>query len=39
VLDWNTPSIEFYRSQGAILQDDWTKCRVDGEALQKLGAA
>jgi len=39
VLDWNTPSIEFYRSQGAVLQDEWTKCRVDGEALQKLGAA
>jgi len=39
VLDWNTPSIEFYRSQGAILQDEWTKCRVDSEALQKLGAA
>jgi GNAT superfamily N-acetyltransferase len=38
VLDWNTPSIEFYKSQGAILQDDWTKCRVDGEALQRLGA-
>ena len=38
VLDWNTPSIEFYRAQGAILQDDWTKCRVDGEALTKLGA-
>jgi GNAT superfamily N-acetyltransferase len=24
VLDWNTPSIEFYRSQGAIPLDDWT---------------
>lgn len=39
VLDWNAPSIAFYRSQGAVLQDGWTNCRVDGEALAKLGAA
>jgi GNAT superfamily N-acetyltransferase len=38
VLDWNTPSIEFYKSQGAALEDEWTKCRVDGEALARLGA-
>jgi GNAT superfamily N-acetyltransferase len=37
VLDWNKPSIDFYVSQGAVLQDDWTKCRVTGEALEKLG--
>jgi GNAT superfamily N-acetyltransferase len=37
VLDWNEPSIEFYRSQGAVLQDEWTKCRVEGEALKALG--
>lgn len=39
VLDWNSPSISFYRSQGAVLQDEWTKCRVDGAALSRLGAA
>ena len=39
VLDWNEPSIEFYTAQGAVLQDDWTKCRLDGEALKRLGAA
>lgn len=39
VLDWNAPSIEFYRAQGAELMGDWTKCRVDGEALRRLGAA
>jgi GNAT superfamily N-acetyltransferase len=39
VLDWNQPSIEFYLSQGAVLQDEWTKCRVDGAALTRLGAA
>jgi GNAT superfamily N-acetyltransferase len=33
VLDWNTPSIEFYKSLGAQLMDEWTVCRVDGPAL------
>jgi len=37
VLDWNEPSIEFYRSQGGVMQDEWTKVRVDGEALLALG--
>ncbi|TMJ50182.1 MAG: GNAT family N-acetyltransferase [Alphaproteobacteria bacterium] len=36
VLDWNTPSIEFYRSLGAVLMDEWTVCRVNGEALAAL---
>lgn len=39
VLDWNAPSIDFYRSQGGVMQDEWTKVRVDGDALLKLGAA
>lgn len=39
VLDWNEPSIDFYKSQGGIMQDEWTKVRVDGEALIKLGAS
>lgn len=38
VLDWNAPSIAFYKSQGGVMQDEWTKVRVDGEALAKLGA-
>jgi len=25
VLDWNTPSIEFYKSLGAVLMDEWTR--------------
>lgn len=37
VLDWNEPSIEFYKSQGGAMQDKWTKVRVDGEALLDLG--
>ena len=39
VLDWNTPSIDFYISQGGVMQDEWTKVRIDGEALQKLGTS
>ena len=33
VLDWNTPSIEFYQSLGAVLMDEWTGCRIGGPAL------
>ena len=36
VLDWNTPSIDFYKSQGAVLADEWTICRVSGAALERL---
>lgn len=36
VLDWNTPSIEFYKSLGAVLMDEWAVCRVHGEALARL---
>jgi GNAT superfamily N-acetyltransferase len=36
VLDWNTPSIEFYRAQGAVAQEEWTTFRVDGDALERL---
>ncbi|MCF6326131.1 MAG: GNAT family N-acetyltransferase [Devosiaceae bacterium] len=37
VLKWNTPSIDFYKSLGAIMQDEWSVCRVDGDALKRLG--
>lgn len=37
VLDWNRTAIEFYRAQGAVLLDEWTSCRLDGEALERLG--
>lgn len=39
VLDWNEPSIDFYKSQGGVMQDEWTKVRVEGDALLRLGAA
>jgi GNAT superfamily N-acetyltransferase len=36
VLDWNEPAIGFYKGLGAVMQDEWTKMRVDGEALVRL---
>jgi GNAT superfamily N-acetyltransferase len=36
VLDWNTPSIEFYKSLGAVLMDEWTICKLSGPALAAL---
>jgi len=38
VLDWNEPAIHFYRAHGARLLDDWTICRVEGDALRALGS-
>jgi GNAT superfamily N-acetyltransferase len=38
VLDWNAPSIGFYKKLGARPMDDWTIMRLDGEALAALGA-
>jgi GNAT superfamily N-acetyltransferase len=38
VLDWNEPSITFYRALGAVGMDEWTINRVTGEALEKLAS-
>lgn len=38
VLDWNEPSIAFYRRLGARPLEDWTVFRLDGEALADLAA-
>ena len=35
-LDWNTPSIDFYKSMGAVPMDEWTTFRITGETLIKL---
>jgi hypothetical protein len=35
-LDWNTPSIEFYRAMGGEFLDEWRNVRVTGEALKQL---
>lgn len=39
VLDWNAPSIAFYKSLGALMMDDWTLCRVSGPALMRLAGS
>jgi GNAT superfamily N-acetyltransferase len=36
VLDWNEPSIAFYKKLGAVPLNDWTTMRVTGEALELL---
>jgi len=36
VLDWNEPSIGFYRSLGAVLKSEWQIFRLTGEALTNL---
>ena len=36
VLDWNTPSIEFYKSIGAVPMTDWRIFRLKGDALAAL---
>ncbi|HEX4262390.1 MAG TPA: GNAT family N-acetyltransferase [Acetobacteraceae bacterium] len=36
VLDWNAPSIAFYRGIGAVAQDGWTTQRLSGDALAAL---
>lgn len=36
VLDWNTPSIDFYKSLGAVLSPEWITCRLEGDALARL---
>jgi GNAT superfamily N-acetyltransferase len=38
VLDWNEPSIAFYRSLGANAMDEWTTYRLEDEALRRLAA-
>jgi GNAT superfamily N-acetyltransferase len=36
VLDWNTPSINFYLSLGAEIKKEWLLNRLTGEALRRL---
>ena len=35
-LDWNTPSIDFYKSLSAIPLNDWTTYRFTGKTLEDL---
>jgi GNAT superfamily N-acetyltransferase len=38
VLDWNTPAIEFYKSIGAELKNEWILNRLSGETLKSLAS-
>ncbi len=38
VLDWNEPSIGFYKKLGAEAMDDWTVYRLAGEPLRRLAS-
>ncbi|MCR0980492.1 GNAT family N-acetyltransferase [Roseomonas populi] len=38
VLDWNKPSIDFYRGLGADTKDEWMGQRLSGDALRALAA-
>ena len=38
VLNWNEPSIQFYKSLGAVGMNEWTVNRVTGDALQQLAS-
>jgi len=39
VLDWNTPSLEFYQLLGAKVMKEWLTMRVSGEELVRLASA
>ncbi len=36
-LDWNQPSIDFYKSLGAVAMDEWTTYRITGDRLKEMG--
>ena len=35
-LDWNEPSIKFYKSLGAAVMDEWTTYRLTGDTLMEM---
>ena len=35
-LNWNQPSIDFYKSLGAQTMDEWTDYRLSGKELEDL---
>jgi GNAT superfamily N-acetyltransferase len=38
VLDWNAPSIDFYKAAGAVPMDEWTVFRLSDDALPRFAA-
>lgn len=39
VLDWNQPAIDFYKSIGATVMEDWRVCRLTGQELDRFAAS
>jgi GNAT superfamily N-acetyltransferase len=39
VLDWNEPSIQFYRNLGAVAMNEWKIFRLIGPALSQLASS
>ena len=39
VLDWNEQAMRVYRGIGATPLDDWTICRITGDALHRLAGS
>lgn len=39
VLDWNQPAIDFYKSIGALPQDEWVRYRLDENGIEQLASA
>ena len=35
VLNWNKPAIDFYKSTGAIMLEDWNICQINNESIAK----
>jgi GNAT superfamily N-acetyltransferase len=38
VLEWNTPSIDFYHQMGAVMKSEWKMMQVSGDGLAALAA-
>ena len=38
-LDWNQPSIDFYRFLGAVPMDEWTVYRITGDTLTRMAGS
>ena len=35
MIDWNTNAIDFYKSTGATILEDWSVVQMDSEGLEK----
>ena len=35
VLDWNTPAVEFYKSTGATMLEDWNLCQMKEKDIKE----